>query len=58
MCWDSPLRDLFTENTTIDPQLESLLTKVEEVDAGDLSSELREFARSIGLDGTGEKKES
>ena len=49
---DSPLRDLFTEASTMDPQLESLLKRVEKVDARGLAEELREFSRSVGADST------
>lgn len=48
---DADIRDLFTEHTTVmDPQLEALLARVENVDARDLADELRQFARSIGAD--------
>ena len=47
---DSPLRELFTEHSTLDPQLETLLAKVEKLDARDLANELREFARFIGAE--------
>jgi hypothetical protein len=47
---DSPLRALFTEATTVDPQLLSLLERVEATDAASLALELKEFARAIGVD--------
>ena len=45
---DSPLRDLFTETSTMDPQLQALLGLVERVEAQDLLGELQEFSRALG----------
>ena len=47
---DSPIRDLFTENAAVDPQFETLLARVEKLDANSLAKDLREFAKSIGAD--------
>ena len=44
------LRELFTESSTIDPQLEALLKKVEAVSASDLANDLKDFAKSIGAE--------
>ena len=46
---DLGLRELFTETAAVDPQLEALLGRVERVSAGELASELKEFAKSIGV---------
>ena len=46
------LRDLFTENSAMDPQLEALLKRVDKVSAIEISTELREFARSVGVPAT------
>lgn len=48
----SGLRDLFTENSAMDPQLEALLKRVDKVSAIEISTELKEFARSVGVPGT------
>ena len=45
---DAPLRDLFTESSTTDPQLEALLKLVEPVDASELALELKEIANELG----------
>ena len=47
---DNPLRDLFTENTAMDPQLEALLKRVDKISAKDLFTELHAFARSVGVE--------
>ena len=47
---DAPLRDLFTQASSMDPQLEALLKRVDKVDAKDLIDDLRQFSQSIGAD--------
>lgn len=55
---ESPLRALFTESSSIDPQLESLLSRVEKVDTHELADDLRGFARAVGLNTGHERSES
>ena len=50
---EAPLRDLFTENQTADPQLEALLAMVDKITAQDLVDELQSFSSSIGADSPG-----
>ena len=47
---DTPLRELFTEDSSLDPQLEILLARIERVDARELANELRALVRTIGAD--------
>ena len=47
---DNPLRDLFTEASAMDPMLEALLKRVDEITAQDLITELKAFAKSVGVE--------
>lgn len=47
---ERPLRQLFTENSAMDPQLEGLLGRVAKMGARDLADELKDLSRFIGAD--------
>ena len=51
---DSPLRNLFTESSAMDPQLQALLGMVEKVEAQDLLGELQEFSKALGAESSDE----
>ena len=45
---EAPLRELFIEGSALDPQFESLLERVEHVDAQDLAKDLRDLVKTLG----------
>lgn len=46
----SPLRDLFTEASSMDPQLKQLLERVEDINAQEIYADLQDFMKTIGAD--------
>ncbi len=48
----SPLRDLFTEASSMDPQLKQLLERVEQINAQEIYADLQDFVKTIGADKT------
>ena len=50
---EADLRDLFAEASVVDPQLASLVRRIDRVAADDLAAELKDFSRAIGAEGAG-----